>query len=226
MNSVMMILLTFILTVSSYVMSIQLAKKYRYPITTPIFLSSILIIAIFLICDISYEEYEITNRFISYMLGPATVALAVPIYKNRTLFIRYFRPAIVGGIIGSLVTISSAVFFVQILDLGREVKRSIILKSITTPVAVEVADVIEANRTLAATFVIVTGMIGAMIGPWLLTKTKVNHPVARGLSLGVISHGIGTSEAIKEGELEGAVAGSAMGVTSFTLSFVLPLFFL
>ncbi|WP_335868915.1 LrgB family protein [Bacillus sp. 2205SS5-2] len=223
MANLLMTIFTLCLTVLAYWLSIELAKKYRYPFTTPLFLSTLIIIGLFMVMDISYQDYSTANTLLTYLLGPATVALALPIYKNRKIIITYFRPALVGILVGSLVTISSAIFLAHILHLGNEIELSLSLKSITTPVAVEVAEVIGANISLSAAFVVVTGILGAMFGPWLLTKAKVIHPVSRGLALGVISHGIGTSEAVKEGQLEGAVAGSAMGVTSLLLSLVLPM---
>ena len=96
------------------------------------------------------------------------------------------------------------------------------VKSVTAPIAIELATLLKGNPALAATFVIATGMIGAMLGPWLLTRAGIDCPVARGLALGTISHGQGTAQALTEGSLQGAMAGIAMGVTAILTSIVLP----
>ncbi|KUP08211.1 membrane protein [Bacillus coahuilensis m2-6] len=223
MNSYVMTIVLMIVTIMSYALSLEIAKKFRYSFTTPLFVATLIIIGIFLLFNISYQDYMIASDIITYLLGPATVAIAVPIYKNRQLFSKYFISAFVGIGIGSIVTIGSAVIFAKVIGLDQSIELSLTLKSMTTPVAVEVAKIIGANIPLSAAFVVVTGIIGAMFGPWIMTIAKISHPISRGLALGVISHGIGTSEAIKEGEVEGAVAGSAMGVTALILAIAIPL---
>ena len=101
---------------------------------------------------------------------------------------------------------------------------SLTIKSVTVPVATEIGKIIKANVSLIAAFVIITGMIGAMFGPKLLTMFKIHHPFARGLSIGTIAHGIGTAEAVKEGEIQGAVAGAAMGIAALLISLILTIF--
>ena len=99
---------------------------------------------------------------------------------------------------------------------------SLAVKSITVPVATEVGRILKGNISMIAAFVIITGMFGAMFGAKLLNCFKIDHPFARGLAIGTISHGIGTAEAVKEGEIQGAVAGAAMGMAAIATSFILP----
>ena len=104
--------------------------------------------------------------------------------------------------------------------------RSILLKTITTPVAVDIGKVIDSKIEVIPTVVILTGILGAMTIPTLLKWLKINHSIAKGLPFGVISHGVGTAQAIKEGEQEGAVSGAAMALTATIMSFIIPILFI
>jgi putative effector of murein hydrolase len=165
----------------------------------------------------------------TFLLGPATVALAVPLYKHRKILFQNLIPAFAGLFAGSVTTILSAVLLAKLLGLANWISLSLSIKSITIPVAAEVAKVIGADSILVASIVMITGIMGAMFGPWILNKFHVTHPFARGISMGTIAHGIGTAEAAREGELQGAVSGVAMGLaailTAILIPFVLPFLF-
>jgi len=218
----MITLFNIILTLSVYKLALYLGRKYPSPITTPVFLSTVIIIIILLVLNLSYNEYTPAKNIMSYWLGPATVALAIPIYKNWKLFSNYLPAAVIGILIGTIMTISSAIVIAKAFKLPKMILIALSMKSVTVPVASEIGRVLNGNIPLIAAFVIITGMIGAMFGPKLLSLFKINHPFARGLSIGTISHGIGTAEAVKEGEIQGAVAGAAMGIAAILSSFLIP----
>lgn len=217
-----------ILTISIYKLSLALAKKYPSPLTNPVFLSSVVIIFILSATKISYEKYTLAKDIMSYFLGPATVALAVPIYKNRTLIVKYFRASMLGLLSGSFITITSAILLAMFFHLPKDISLSLSVKSVTTPIAIEVGRMIGGNLPLIVGFVMITGMFGAMFGGKLLNLVMVDHPFARGLSIGTIAHGIGTAEAVREGEIQGAVAGASMGIagvlTSCLIPYIIPFF--
>lgn len=219
---------SIIMTVSIYKLSRSLAKKYSSPLTNPVFFSTVVIIAILLGTKISYEKYTLAKDIMSYLLGPATVAIAVPIYKNRKLMAKYFNAALFGLLTGSFITITSAIILAIMFHLPKDLFLSLSVKSVTTPIAIEVGRMIGGNLPLIVGFVMITGMIGAMFGAKLLNLVKVDHPFARGLSIGTIAHGIGTAEAVREGEIQGAVAGAAMGIagvlTSCLTPYIIPYF--
>jgi putative effector of murein hydrolase len=196
--------------------------------TTPVLFSTIVIIAVLLSAGISFSDYKPARDLITTMLGPATVALAVPLYKNREAFLRHLVPAGVGLLVGSLGTMIAAALTARLFNFSPELVSSIAIKSATVPIAVEIAKIVHANPPLTALFVVTTGMIGASFGPWLMDRTGITRPVARGLALGTISHGQGTAQAATENELCGAVAGVAMGLgamcTSLAAPWIVPLF--
>ena len=177
---------------------------------------------------VSFEDYRPAKEIMTFLLGPATVALAIPLYKNRRAFFSQLVPASLGLLAGSLGTMIVAGLSARILGFSPELLSSIAIKSTTVPIAVEIARIVHGNPTLTAIFVVITGMIGASFGPWLMDRLDITHPVSRGLALGTISHGQGTAQAASESELSGAVAAVAMGLgaicTSLAAPWLIPLF--
>lgn len=151
--TIIITLYSIAVTVTVYLLSLKVTRKYPTPFTTPVFLSTVAIILILLVSHISYQNYQIAKDIMSYFLGPATVALAIPLYKNRTMMLKYLTPILFGMIVGSTVTISSAVILAKLLHLSQHVLAALTIKSITVPVASEVAKNIGANQVLVAGFV-------------------------------------------------------------------------
>jgi predicted murein hydrolase (TIGR00659 family) len=221
-NNSIITIFSIILTISVYFFVRKVSARYPSPFTTPVFLSTVIIIAVLLLSNVSYKDYSFAKDLMTYLLGPATVALAVPLYKNRSLLLSYLIPALVGIVLGTVVTILSALYIGKLFHFAKWMLISMSIKSVTIPVASEISKIIGGDTILVAGIVMITGMFGAMFGPWLMSRLKIDHPFARGLSMGTMSHGIGTAEAVKEGELQGAVAGVAMGISAVLISTVLP----
>lgn len=211
------------ITVGVYILSLVITRKYPSPLTMPIFFCTVTIILILSVSRISYEQYSLAKDIMSYLLGPATVALAVPLYKQREILYKSLRSVLIGILLGTTATIVSAVYMAQLFGLSDAMIRSFSIKSITIPIASEVTNIIHADLSLVTAFVMITGMFGAMFGTWLLNIARITDPMARGLSFGTIAHGIGTSQAIKEGEIEGATSSVAIGLTGIITSLIIPL---
>jgi putative effector of murein hydrolase len=158
----------------------------------------------------------------TFLLGPATVALAIPLYRKRQTFFRNLVSAGAGLLAGSLGTMIAAGLLARKIGFTPELVSSITIKSATVPIAVEVAKIIHGNPTVTAALVVITGMIGASSGPWLLDRLAITNPISRGLALGAISHGQGTAQAATECELSGAIAGVAMGLGAVCTSLAAP----
>lgn len=215
-------------TVGAYALSLTARRRYPSPLTTPVLFSTIIVIAVLLMAGVSFEDYRPAKEIMTFLLGPATVALAIPLYKNRRAFFSQLVPASLGLLAGSLGTMIVAGLSARILGFSPELLSSIAIKSTTVPIAVEIARIVHGNPTLTAIFVVITGMIGASFGPWLMDRLDITHPASRGLALGTISHGQGTAQAASESELSGAVAAVAMGLgaicTSLAAPWLIPLF--
>jgi len=206
-----------------YALSRVVGKRYPSPLTSPVFFSTPLVIAVVLLSGMHLSDYRPAKDIIVSLLGPATVALAVPLYKNRQTLLGNLFPASLGLALGSLSTLVIAALVARLFDLPQVIRASVSIKSVTAPVAIELAPMVNGDSTLAAAFVIATGIIGAMLGPWLMDKTGIRAPLARGLALGTISHGQGTAQAVIEGEVQGAAAGVAMVLAAILASFVAPI---
>jgi putative effector of murein hydrolase len=217
------ILYTFAITLGSYMWSIFLNKKYSSPFTNPTFFSTLLIILVLVFSHIHYSSYEGTKNFLTFFLGPATVGIAIPLFKNREILFRNVIPSFTGLLVGSSISLLVTILLLKGLHLSAQVIRPMSLKTITTPIAVGVATIIHGDRTLTAIFVVLTGMLGSMTGPWIMNKTKILDPLSRGLALGTQAHGIGTAQAATEGELHAAIAGVAMGLNGIFISVIAPI---
>jgi putative effector of murein hydrolase len=212
------------LTVFAYQASRDVNARFPSPLTSPVFLAVVGIMIVLAVPGIDYVPYRQGAEPLVSLLGPATAALAIPLYKHREIVIAYFLPAITGLICGAIATLSAAVALSVALGLTPIMVRSIAIKSVTAPIAVELAPLIGGDPALTVALVVATGILGAMLGPWILDRTGVRDPVARGLALGTVATGIGTAQAAMEGEIQGAVAGVAMGAAAVAISMVAPVF--
>lgn len=223
MNSITLFSIGITLVV--YLFSRIIARRYPSPLTSPVGVSTAVLIGILLFSGISYEEYTPAKDIMTYLLGPATVALAVPLYHNRMVLTAKIIPAAAGLITGTLATIISAVSLVKLTGLSETIAATAATKAVTTPVAIEAAMIIGGDPSLAAAFVMAAGMFGAIFGPIILKLINISDPFSRGLSYGTVAHGIGTTQAVAEGPLSGAVSGAAMGFAAIFTSIVLPWLF-
>jgi len=220
----MIIISNIAMTIVVYFFSKKIYHRFPSPFLTPVFLSTTVIMLILIIRGVPYSYYEPAKEIITYALGPATVALAVPIYKNRTLILKYGFSAAVSLAIGSTIAVMISLVLSNLFHITEPVTMSLTVKSLTVPIAVEIAALKQGDIRLAAIFVMITGMIGAMFGPRLMSMMNITDPMARGLAIGTMAHGIGTAQIAREGEIQGAVAGSAMAVAGVYLSVFLWLF--
>jgi predicted murein hydrolase (TIGR00659 family) len=209
-------------TIVAYVVSRQVFLKARLTLLNPVFVSTITIILVLLTCGIRGEQYRAGRDLMTCLLGPATVALAVPLYRQRRLLVTYGAPIVAGIVCGSLATIATVVLFARWASLDRMLMLAIAPKSVTAPVAIEIARILGTNMSISAVLVVATGMVGAMIGPRLLTALRVSNPIARGVAIGTTSHAIGTAAILQEGETQGAMSAIAMALAAIFTAFVGP----
>lgn len=215
-------IINIIITIIVYLGARALSIRFVSPFTTPILTASLIIIVILLTFDITYEQYSEAKEWVAILLGPATVALAVPMYHNRAVIMEKIIPALFGLIIGTISTILSAVWLSKAFGFPQEAQGAAAVKAVTTPVAIETALIINGDPALASAFVIIAGIVGALLAPTLLTILKIKDPFSRGLGIGTVSHVIGTSQAVKEGPLVGAVSSMGMGLAAIFTSIILP----
>ena len=216
-------LLAICATIIIFFISRWLNEKYPHPLTLPVLVSTIILAVGLLLFKIPYETYNIGGQWIERFLGPAVVALAYPLYQHRKILKKYTVPVFVGVFIGSLIGVLSGLFLGKWLGLDRFILFSLLPKSVTSPVAMDIADSIGGSPALAAALVMVAGIGGAVMGPSLLRLVGIHHYIARGLGMGSASHAIGTAKSMETDAKEGAASTVAMVLCAIIVSFITPL---
>nr|WP_279536250.1 LrgB family protein [Nocardioides ochotonae] len=171
---------------------------------------------------IDYTTYLDGTQVLVFLLGPATVALAVPLHRQLSRLRGFVLPLLVAIPVGVVVSVTTGVLLVRALGGGELLERTMAPKAATTPVSIALSESLGAIAPLTAVLAILIGIVGAVLGPAVLTLARVRERRARGLALGAVSHGIGTSRALAENETEGAFAGLSMGLTALATSLALP----
>ncbi|MDH5601020.1 MAG: LrgB family protein, partial [Gammaproteobacteria bacterium] len=180
-------------------------------------------VAVLVMTDTPYDVYFEGAQFVHFMLGPATVALAIPLYRQWNTLKRHPIALTVSLLTGSLTAVLSAIFIARIGGVTDQALISIAPKSVTTPVAMGISETLGGLPSLTAVVVILTGILGASLGPWLLDKLRITNPMAKGLAMGTASHGIGTGRAIYMGDVAAAFSGLAMGLNGLATTIMLPI---
>ena len=212
------------LTVAAYGLARGLFLRYRTPLLQPVFVGAGTIILALGLLGLGWDEYRPVKEVLTWPLGPVTVALAVPVYNQRARFRAAALPAACGVILGSLATIGVVLGLATLGQLEGPVLRALAVKSVTAPVAVELARLQGNDASLAAVFAVATGTLGAVLGPLVLSRCRIVDPVARGVALGTISHGQGTAAAFLESETAGAMSSLAMVGAAVTTALIAPVY--
>jgi predicted murein hydrolase (TIGR00659 family) len=210
------------LTIAVFVVASWISARTRHPLANPVLISVCTLIAILSVTGTTYDSYFASAQFIHFLLGPATVALAVPMFRQMRKVRSSLLPVAAGIVSGSAVGVASVVGVAAVFSLSPDLTASLTTKSVTAPVAMGIAGHTGALPPLAAIFAVLAGMTGAAVGPALLDRMGIIDPLARGLAMGTASHGQGTARILQESEEAGAVSGVAMGLTALTMAVVMP----
>ena len=211
-----------LISIGFYALGVEIQKKTGSPVCNPLLIASILVGALLIATGTSYQTYEESGKLISFFLTPATVALAIPIYRKLDVLLKNLLPILLGAFVGSMVSIGSVLLFSHLFGLSESTTLSLVPKSVTTPIAVAVAEMLGVT-SITAIAVVITGIIGAIILPTFLKCIGVRNPVQMGLSIGTASHAVGTSRAIELGETEGAISGLAIGVAGLLTALIVSI---
>ncbi|VIO72875.1 Inner membrane protein YohK [Bradyrhizobium ivorense] len=217
-------LLWLTVTLATYAVADAVSlKTARHPLANPV-LHSVWIIAVFLlVTKTSYTAYFAGAQFVHFLLGPATVALAVPLYENRRRVAAAILPMLIALVVGSIVAIVSVVLLAEAFGLPRDVALSLAPKSVTAGVAMGISESLHADPSLTAVAVILTGIMGAIIVTPLMNRAGFTDYRARGFAAGIAAHGIGTARAFQVDEVAGVFAGIAMSLNALVTSLLVPL---
>lgn len=195
-----------------YGAGIMLKKKFKYAFLNPLLISIIFVIGVVLLCRVDYESYENSAQYLSYLLTPATVCLAVPLYQQMTLLKKNLAAVACGILAGVLASLGSVLLLAFLFGLEHDVYVTLLPKSITTAIGMGVSEELGGLVTITVAVIIVTGVIGNVIGEAVCKLFRIYEPIAKGLALGTSSHAIGTAKALEMGEVEGAMSSLAIAV--------------
>ncbi|AIC93711.1 LrgB family protein [Shouchella lehensis] len=213
-----------IATVVIYFLFRKLYLRYPYPILLPVVTSTVFILLILLFFNISYEDYLIGGEWLSRLMGPAIVALAFPLYKQRVLVLRY--SVMIGGavLIGVFLGFSTVYGLALLFQFNDILVATVLPKSITAPVAVEISAALHGLPPLTATFVLVAGFSGILIGPWVMQKAGIRSLYGKSIALGGASHAMGISKAAEYGNIPLSMSSIAMTLSAIVASLFIPIF--
>ena len=201
------------LTVLTYEFGVWLYRKTKLSLFNPLLISVLLCILFLVLTKIPLTSYQIGGNMIVVFLGPATAVLALSIYTRLSILKKHLVPVLAGTLVGSVVSVSTVLVLCQIFHMDEVLTRSLIPKSVTTPFAIGISDSIGGNSSISVAAVVMTGILGASLAPFLIRLLKIRNPIAAGVAIGTASHAAGTAKALEIGETEGAMSGVAIGLS-------------
>lgn len=212
------------LSIIAYCIGLHINEKTRSPFANPLLIACIIIGFILVFFKIPLETYNKGGGFLTIFLTPATISLAVPIYRQLEILKKHLFPIMCGAFVGSIVSIISVYLLGKAFKLDKQIIYSLLPKSVTTPIGVALSTSLGGITAITSLSIVITGVIGALILPSILKKFGLKHPVATGISIGTASHAVGTSRAIQIGEIEGAMSGLAIGIAGLITAIILSIF--
>lgn len=212
-----------ILTILFFNIGIYIQKKTNKPIFNPLLIAILGIILFLSTTKIPYESYKLGGDRINFFLGPVTIVLAVPLYKQFDLFKKYLLEILIGISCGVVVSFISIKLIGHFTNADVDIINSLIPKSITTPMGISLTKTLNGVEAITVVSIILTGILGAIISPIVFKIGKINNPVAKGIALGTSAHALGTTKALEMGEVEGAMSGLSIGISGIITVILIPI---
>lgn len=203
---------TFV-SLGAYEIGLLMKRKFKLAIFNPLLISIFCVMGILMVLGVDYESYEEGGKYISYLLTPATVCLAVPLYQQLHLLKKNIKAIAAGIVSGVLASLVSVLLLAKLFGLSHEEYVTLLPKSITTAIGMGVSEELGGIVTITVAVIIITGVLGNVIADAVYKIAKIEEPVAKGLALGTAAHAIGTAKAMELGEVEGAMSSLAIAVS-------------
>lgn len=211
-----------LISIMAYEIGDLLKEKLKAPIFNPLLIAIIILIIFLSKFNIKYDDYNNGGQVISFFLAPATIALALPLYKKFSLFKKNALPIMVGILCGAIFGIVSVIVLAKLFDFPVELTKSLIPKSITTPIGMALANQLGGIPSIAVVAIIITGILGSIIGPFLYKILNMNDKVAMGIAMGSAAHAVGTAKAMEIGETEGAMSSLTIAISVIITVIIAP----
>lgn len=219
-------ILVIVVTISLFLLMRYLYGRFPLSVFHPVLTTTTIIALLLVIFNISYVDYMEGGKWIEAFLGTAVVSLAYPLYKQRKRMVQYKNAIFLGISSGLITAMGSVILFAKLFKLENEILYTILPKSITTPVAIQLSETIDGIPPLTAVFVMLAGFSGVIIGPFVMKLTKIESPLGIGIALGSASHALGTAKATEYGEIALSMASVAMTLSAISGALIGPLLIL
>lgn len=217
------ILFGVVISLAAFEIGLFVNRKTKIALLNPLLIAIALVIAFLLAFNIDVDTYNNGGKFINMFLGPSTVVLAVPLYKQIDLLKKNAKAILIGVFCGSFIGICSIIAISYFIGLDDALIRSLVPKSVTTPIGISISEQLGGITAVTVLSIIITGVIGAVIGPSVCKLFKIDDSIAVGISIGTASHAVGTSKALELGEVEGAMSSLSIGVAGIMTVVLAPL---
>ena len=213
-----------ILTISAFHIGLFIFKKTKFPIFNPLLIGIVIAMGVMSFFNIPLDYFRRGGDYMTFLLAPATISLALPLYKQLDKLKQNFLPIIIGSLVGAATAIVSTVLLGKLLGIDKLLLVSFMPKSITTPIGIELSKLLGGVPAITIFAIIVTGIVGNVLAPAVCKCFKIKHPVAKGIGIGISSHAVGTSKALEMGEVEGAMSALSIVVSGIITFLIAPLF--
>ena len=226
MNNVMLCSATigFVISLVTYGFGVWLHDKTKLDIMNPLLISIALTIVILLACKVDYKSYNDSAKYLSYLLTPATVCLAIPLYKQMALLKKNFRAILIGVLAGCLTSMGSVLIMSKLFRFSHADYVTLLPKSITTAIGMGVSEELEGIVTITVAVIIITGVLGNVLADFVCKLFHITEPIAKGIGIGSAAHAIGTAKALEMGEVEGAMSSLSIAIAGILTVIMAPLF--
>ncbi|MGF6560698.1 LrgB family protein [Erwinia aphidicola] len=222
MRDLLLSIACLLATLLVYFLNKRLYRRWHRLLVMPLVMTPMVLVALLLVTHISWQDYIGESRWLLWLLGPATLAFAVPVYENLAIIRRHWLSLSAGVITATTVAVCSSVWLARLLTLPEEIQRSLAVRSITTPFALAAAKQLGGQPDLVALFVVITGVFGMAVGDLLFLRLAIKQGLAKGAGFGAASHGAGTARAYEIGQQEGVVSSLVMMLSGVVTVVIAP----
>ena len=217
------VLFGLVLSLAAFEIGIFINKHTRIPILNPLLIAIVIIICFLFTFHIDFDTYNKGGQFINMFLGPSTVVLAVPLYKQLELLKKNAKAILTGIFVGSVIGILSIIGISYLVGLNTSIIKSLVPKSVTKPIGISISSQLGGLVPITVLAIIITGITGAVFGPTICKIFKIKDKVAVGVSIGTAAHAVGTSKALELGEVEGAMSSLSIGIAGIMTVIIAPI---
>jgi len=207
----------------AFEIGLWLNRKTRLSLVNPLLIAVALVIALIQLTPLTLEDYNRGGQIISFLMAPATVALAIPLYKSIRLLQESPGPILTGIVTGSFLSLLSVIFLSKLFHLSQELLFSMLPKSVTTPIGIALSEQLGGLPQVTVAAIVITGIFGAVLAQPLFRILKITDPVAQGIAIGTASHVLGTAKALEIGEVEGAMSGLSISLAGLATVLMAPI---